>query len=400
MPRLVHRLPQIRCHTPSGRARLRINGRHYWLGTYGSPESLREYDRLVGLYLANGRQLPSVSSHVQQPVSEPVKQAPVRVRQPVTPLPVKTVTVTTLIAEFTKWADGHYRRPDGTPTREAENFKHTTKPLRKMWGRLPVTDFGPARLIALRETWIKRDLARPTINAMTRRVRQVFRWGVSRELVPVDVYARLTALEPLQPGRGGRETSGTRGSVSWEVVEKTLPHLPPLIQAFVTVLYFVGCRVGELRGLTTGMIDRSQEIWVADLHQHKNSCRGKSRRLFIGPKAQAALKPLLLDEQPDEPIFSPLRVDDRQPKRKGKRLPGKSYARYSMAQVLRRAIDRGGIEPKWTMAMLRHSAACKILESFDIETTRQVLGHATVKMSSHYAQDSDSAAREAAKMIG
>jgi integrase len=173
------------------------------------------------------------------------------------------------------------------------------------------------------------------------------------------------------------------------------------MQSFVTVLYHTGCRVGELRVLTTGMIDRSQEIWVANLSQHKNAHKGKSRCLLFGPKAQAALQDFLLDDQPDEPIFSPLRVDDRQPKRKGKgRLPGKSYTRYSLAQVLRRAIDRGKIEPKWTMAQLRHSAACRVLESFDIETTRQILGHATVKMSRHYAQDSDSAAREAAKKIG
>jgi integrase len=398
MPRLVHRLPQIRHHAPSNRARVRIEGKEYWLGTYGSPESLREYDRIIGEWLANGRQIP-VQSQVQRTTKEPVKKVPVPIRETSRSLPVKTITITTLIARFIEWADYHYKYASGEPTREAQNFRHVTRPLRKMFGTLPLEDFGPTKLIALRDSWIKRDLARHTINAMTRRVRQVFKWAVSRELAPVSVYQSLQTVEALAPNRGGRETSGSRGSVSWSVVQQTLPFLPPLMQSFVTVLYHTGCRVGELRVLTTGMIDRSQEIWLADLNQHKNSHKGKGRRILFGPKAQAALQDFLLDDQPDEPIFSPLRVDDRQKKRKGKRLPGKSYTRYSLAQVLRRAIRRAGIE-SWTMGQLRHSAACRVLESFDIETTRQVLGHATVKMSRHYSQDSDSAAKEAAKVIG
>jgi hypothetical protein len=50
--------------------------------------------------------------------------------------------------------------------------------------------------------------------------------------------------------------------------------------------------------------------------------------------------------------------------------------------------------------MLRHAAACRFTDEYDLETTRQVLGHATVSMSRHYAQESESAAREAAKKIG
>ena len=317
----------------------------------------------------------------------------------VSSVPVGTITITMLIAQFTRWADSHYRHPDGTPTREAANFKHVTKPLRKMFGTLPVESFGPTRLIALRDSLIKKKLARRTINRMVGRVRMVFKWAVSRELVPVDVLSRLQTVEPLAANRGGRETPGSRGSVSWETVQKTLPHLPALVQAFITVAYHTGARVGELSKLTTGMIDRTGEVWMVDLAQHKNNHKNKSRRIFIGPNAQTALLPWLLNEQPDAPIFSPLRVDERQKKRKGKRILGRVYGRSSLQQTLRRAIDRAGV-PSWTLAQLRHSAAVRITDSFDIETTRQVLGHSNVAMSRHYAQDSESAAKKAAKKIG
>ena len=111
---------------------------------------------------------------------------------------------------------------------------------------------------------------------------------------------RLVTVEPLQPGRAGRETSGTRGSVSWEVVQETLLHLRPLIREFVVTLFHTGARCGELAKLTTGMIDRTGEVWVVNLDQHKNSHKNKSRRIFIGPKAQTALLPFLLEIQPDE----------------------------------------------------------------------------------------------------
>ena len=320
MPRLVHRLPVPRLHTPSGRARVRINGKDHWLGPFGSRSAQVEYDRLISDYLANGRQLPSVPSpevpEIKReasrsrsvPKSDTCRPRSVTNGEMVSSVPVGTITITILIAQFTRWADSHYRHPDGTPTRETANFKHVTKPLRKMFGTLPVESFGPTRLIALRDSLIKKKLARRTINRMIGRVRMVFKFGVSRDLVPVDLLQRLQTVEPLQPGRGGRETSGTRGSVSWEVVQKTLPHLPPLIRALVVTLFHTGARVGELAKLTTGMIDRTGDVWVAVLDQHKNAHRGKSRRIFIGPKAQQALLPFLLENQRAEPIFSPLSV--------------------------------------------------------------------------------------------
>jgi integrase len=318
---------------------------------------------------------------------------------PAPTVPLKIVTITNLIDRFMEWADVYYRHPSGEPTREAENFRHVTRPLRKMFGHLPVSDFGSIRLLALRQRWVKQKLARRTINAMTRRVRQIFRWGVSRELVPIEVLQGLQTVEPLQPNRGGKETTGSRGSVPFEVVQQTLPHLPPLIRSLVLVAFHSGPRIGELAKLTTGMIDTTTDPWIAILDQHKTSHKSKSRRLYFGPKAQSALQPFLLQDQPDEPIFSPLRVDARQQKRRGKRLPGRFYGRSSLQQVLRRAIDWAGVE-HWSLGQLRHSAAVRITDECGLETTRQLLGHATISMSSHYSRGSEAAAKKAAKEIG
>ena len=52
-----HSLPQVRLHSGSGHARVRINGTEHWLGLFGSPEARAAYDRLLAEYLANGRQV-------------------------------------------------------------------------------------------------------------------------------------------------------------------------------------------------------------------------------------------------------------------------------------------------------------------------------------------------------
>ena len=399
MPRLVHRLPVPRLHKPSGRARLRIDGKEIWLGVFGSLEAKREYDRIIDLFKANGRKLPPNPSPVPNTQIEPIREVPTPKRERIPPRPASRVTITMLIAQFSTWSDRHYRKLDGTHTRANENFRCATKPLRKMFGTLPVESFGPSKLLALRESWIEKGLARKTINGMVRRVRQIFKWGISRELIPFEVYARLQMVETLQPGRGGVESPGTRGSVPLELIEKTIPHLPLLIQAFVVVAYHSGCRVGELASLTTGMLDRSGEVWIADLADHKTAHKGKRRRLYFGPKAQIALQPWLLPDQPEEPIFSPLRVDEKQKKRRGKKRPGRTYFRNSLGQVLRRAIRRAGIEP-WTLGQLRHSAAVRITDEFDLETARQLLGYSDASMTRHYSQDANHAAKEAARKIG
>ncbi len=52
-----HSLPQVRLHSGSGHAWVRINGTEHWLGRFGSPEAQAACDRLLAEYLANGRQV-------------------------------------------------------------------------------------------------------------------------------------------------------------------------------------------------------------------------------------------------------------------------------------------------------------------------------------------------------
>jgi integrase len=173
-----------------------------------------------------------------------------------------------------------------------------------------------------------------------------------------------------------------------------------MLRALVAVAYHTGARRGELLRLTTGMIDRSGDVWTADLAEHKTAHAGqRPRRLYFGPNAQAAMAPWLLPDVPGEPIFSPRRADARQARRRGQRLPGRTYGRASLDQAIRRAVARAGVAP-WTFGQLRHAAAVRITDAADLEAARQSLGHSTAAMTRHYAASAGARAVEAARMTG
>jgi hypothetical protein len=47
MPKRNGHVPAYRLHKPSGQARVIIDGKHVYLGEYGSPESREKYARLL-----------------------------------------------------------------------------------------------------------------------------------------------------------------------------------------------------------------------------------------------------------------------------------------------------------------------------------------------------------------
>jgi hypothetical protein len=51
-------------------------------------------------------------------------------------------TVNDLYVAFQRHADAYYRRPDGSTTSEADNFRDALKPVLQLYGAVAVADFG------------------------------------------------------------------------------------------------------------------------------------------------------------------------------------------------------------------------------------------------------------------
>jgi site-specific recombinase XerD len=64
----------------------------------------------------------------------------------------------------------------------------------------------------------------------------------------------------------------------------------------------------EIVSLKAGDIDRTGEVWTAEIRDHKTSYRGKKRFLYFGPKSQAILQKYL-DRKPEAFLFSPAEAE-------------------------------------------------------------------------------------------
>jgi len=147
MPRLVNKPPSYRLHRSDGRAVVTLDGRDNFLGKYGTPESRAEYDRLVGEWLANGRR-----SGGQNEVAP------------------TDLSVNEVLLAFWRHAERHYRKPDGTPSGELDNYRDSLRDLKRLYGGTVARDFSPLKLKAVRQGMIDSGLSRTTVNQRVGRI--------------------------------------------------------------------------------------------------------------------------------------------------------------------------------------------------------------------------------------
>jgi len=89
------------------RAFVRLNGRRYYLGEYGTPESREEYKRVLAEWMLNGHQVSQTADDL---------------------------TVVEILAQFWRYAQSYYRRADGTQTTEISNYRQALRPLKGLYG--------------------------------------------------------------------------------------------------------------------------------------------------------------------------------------------------------------------------------------------------------------------------
>ena len=225
------RLPAYRHHKPSGQAVVTLNGRDFYLGAFNSPSSREDYDRLICEWLSHGRQLPNAVSCGDLSIAE-------------------------LMAAYLRFAETYNSR-DGQTTSEYDCMKDALRPVRELYSRSSIREFGPMALKAVRQRMVDQGLCRRHINHRVNRVRRVFRWGVENELVPPDVLHSLQAVTPLKKGRTtARETEPVR-PVPIEHVDAVLPHVSRQVAAMIQLQLLTGMRPGEVVLMRPVDVDQS-----------------------------------------------------------------------------------------------------------------------------------------------
>jgi integrase len=368
----IRRVPSYRHHKPSGQAVVTLDEKDFYLGPWNSKASRREYDRLTGEWLANGRRLPAS-------------------------LCASQLTITELAACYWEFAQTYYVK-NGEPSGQLPGIRVSMRILRQLYGHLQVHEFGPLSLRALQQHMIELDHSRRYINDNCARVKRAFKWGVSRELVPSHVHEALTTVPGLKRGRSKAREAAPVLPVSEADFLATLPELPGVVRAMVELQRLTGCRPGEVCLVRPCDVDRSGDVWCYVPLSHKTEHHNRQRRIYVGPRAAEILRPWLVRGHATY-CFSPqesarsekshhygpaLSLAERaQLPRPSRR--GDHYTKDSYRRAIVRACGRAGVE-SWSPNQLRHSCATQLRRRYGLEAAQTILGHSNADVTQVYAE--------------
>lgn len=406
--------PKYCLHKPSGQARVIINGREFYLGKYGSPESREKYLRLIA----------------EGPIREPPQTTAGDGKQ------YPDLLVGEVIVAYMKFCRGYYVK-DGEPTKEVRSTAYAMRPLRALYASTKAHSFGPKALKAVQTYMIeKEDLSRGVINDRTGRIKRMFEWAVSEELLPASVSQALRTVKGLRRGRThARETEPVK-PVPDALLAATLPYLPPHVQAMVRVQRVTGMRPEDVVAMRPGDIDRADEgAWVYTPKEHKNSWREHVRQIPLGPAAQTIIAPYL-NRAAEDHLFSPAeamqwRREDRRrrkserktqvyrcevrrlerersarqrSRRSRQRMPKTYYTTGSYYRAVRYAIEKargsGFLVPFWYPNQIRHTRGTEVRHAFGLEAAQVILGNAQARVTEIYAERNIELARDVARRTG
>jgi integrase len=329
--------PSYRRHKARNCAVVTINGKNHYLGPYDSPASHENYAALIDKWRTTQGVCPQNRLGTTSTSSN--------------------LSVTELILAYWKFAKGYYVK-DGKTTAQLGVIKSALRYVRSSYGVSPAKDFGPLALQSLQERMIGDGLCRSYINGHTRRIKLMFKWGVSKELLPSEIQVALSTVSGLKKGRSSARESKPVRPVPAETVEATLAHLPKVVADMVRFQQFTGCRPGEVCSLRPCDVDRTNDVWAYRPAGHKTEHLDRQRVIHIGPRAREVLLPYMLRDA-ESHCFSPaeseaqrksLLREHRQTKVQPSQLdrrkelpkqkPSDRYTKDSYARAITRAADR------------------------------------------------------------
>lgn len=352
-------------HT-SGQARIVICGKHYYLGEFDSDQSWRKYNRLREEWQQTQK---------SQTIFNPSDSA---------------LSVSDLVKRYTAHLNSYYTDEAGNQSTEVRNWPFSIKPFLELCGDLLGAEITAKHLKQFQTSLLTRA-CRKTINQYTSRIKRMFKWCASEELIPIAVYQKVATVEGLRRGRSQVKDYPEVKPVEVDLVMKTLPFLWETVQAMVLTGLYTGMRPGEICRLhrdefdTFGIEIDGIRVWLYHPQKHKTAYRGHAKTICIGPKAQEVLEPYL--EKSEGFLFVG---------QKGR--PTQHFQPNTLYQGICKACAKANL-PKWTPNQLRHTAAYNATHAFDLDAARALLGHKDAQITERYSgRDLLKAAQVAAKL--
>ncbi len=408
MARPKSALPQMRAHL-SGQAFVRIDDRNFYLGKYGSPESLARYAVLIAEYQANQLTLPK-GFDIREIDARAALLLTKEVELPSEHLENNPIQIKHLAESYRIFIAKRYAESQS----ELHRLSQVCDELSQFDGELLIADYGPRALQRQRQRWIDAELARVYVNRLVNCTRRMFKWGVAEELVTESTWTRLRSVDALRCGQTDAPETNAVTPVPIEVVRKTAVELSPVLKSMLVVHITTGMRPSELCNMRPCDIDRTGLVWMYRPVKHKTSNKGKARAIPIIGDAREEITNYL-NRDPKSFCFSPKesvawwqsikradRVSKVQPsqvsraKENPRKGPGERFDANSYRQSIQRAALRAGVE-SWHRYQIRHLAATTVRDALGPEAAQALLGHSHISMTEHYAKVSEKKAIEAAR---
>ena len=365
MPKLTKSIPKYRLHKATKQAVVTLDGIDHYLGVHGTDVSKKQYDVLISEWLTNGRRLPKQAEQA-------------------------CLTVVELTDLYWQRCKQYYVK-NGRPTDEQAGVKAALKYLNQLYAMTPVDEFGPLNLEAVRNLMIKAGNSRSYINQNVGRIKRMFRWGVSKQLVDVTIFQALATLEGLKKGRSIAKETAPVLPVSDEVINQTLQFIRSKTTAdMIRFQRLTGCRPGEVFSMRPIDIDQQEYahagVWIYRPESHKMEHKDRHRAIAIGPKAQKIVSQYL-HKDGEKNCFL---LDS-----------GLPYKRYHYSKHINLACDKAFPAPeglgddakkrwqrehRWAPNRIRHTAATEIRKNHDLEAAHVVAGHAQMETTQIYAE--------------
>ncbi|HYH65971.1 MAG TPA: tyrosine-type recombinase/integrase [Urbifossiella sp.] len=435
MARPRNPVPTYSRHPSNNTARCWVGGKWVTLGPWNSTESLEAHRRLCAELAAVGPEVVAAKSSAGA-----------------------GATVNELLLAFMEHAQTFYRRTDGTPTNEVDEYKQALRFVKNLYGLTPAANFGPLALKAVRTEMVAKGWCRTRVNAQVGRVKRAFRWAASEEIVPGSVVVDLATVAGLKRNRTPAPERKKVGPAPEKLYAATLPHLRPTPLAMVELQRLSGLRPGEVRHLAPRDIDTTGDLWVYAPADHKMSYLGRDKAVPLSRSARALLEVWTTGLGPDDLVFTPARAAAErdaakraarmtkvQPSQADRKKPPPTlktrtpprFTTMGYAAMIRRACDaafplpaalaprrvgtRKETPPQWWARLideekaavkawrlahrwhpnqLRHSFGTEVREKFGLEVAQTLLGHAKADVTQVYAERVKKAAEEAVRAMG
>lgn len=385
------RLPKLGRHS-SGQARATFNGKVEYFGAYGSPEALAAYTERCRQWLASG--------------SRPIVR---------TPHAGQVLTVAALFQQYREWiiSTGRYVK-NGTSTSQHHLIEVVLRSFEKFAGNVRLPALREATITRWRDTLeSNRRMTRRGINRKVMMLVQAFKWARSRGLLPREVWAEVSAVQPLQRGECGNrpEHGRQRRAVTVEEVERTAAACRCRhVAAMLRFQAIVGCRPGEVGALRWCDLDRNGPVvdgvqfWIYNVADEaaKTAHHGRGISYPVPPAAQA-----ILSEFPGVGaghVFSPaVSMAERGRARKTAPAFRGCWRTRAYRNAVIRAARAAGV-PHFTPHEVRHGVITRVAELSGVLAAQRLAGHSSATTTARYLHAGDDLAFRAlaavAKRIG